>query len=309
MGHLEITNEMVERMAHRLGGSVGPAGTDSSCLRGWLLNFGPVSRALQNVVARVTEKMCNENVDWAMHRGFMVGRLIALDKSPGVRPIGIGETWRRLFAKVLLSQVGPEATEACSSNQLCAGLKAGIEGGIEAAKQLQDLHAEEEEWGFLLVDARNAFNELNRYQLLWTVRHEWPSGSHFVFNCYKFWSTLIIRDGKKGEFIFSKEGVTQGDPLAMVCYGIATLPLIRKMKELGDTVHIWYADDAGVGGRITEIEEYWSQLSLLGPKWGYFPEEDKSVLVSDNVSAPSSTLKSSKGCRYLGGFVGSEEKC
>eukprot|EP00978_Attheya_sp_CCMP212_P037806 scaffold181544_cov35-Attheya_sp.AAC.1 len=50
----------------------------------------------------------------------------------------------------------------------------------------------EEEWGFLLVDARNAFNEGSRIAMLWTVRHIWPSGARFLFNVYRHWSTLII---------------------------------------------------------------------------------------------------------------------
>ena len=36
-----------------------------------------------------------------------------------------------------------------------------------------------------LVDARNKFNKLSRLTMLWTVRHRWPAGSRFVFNCYR----------------------------------------------------------------------------------------------------------------------------
>ena len=56
---------------------------------------------------------------------FMPGRLIAIDKQPGVRPVGFGETWRRLFAKIVLKVTVPESTMACQDAQLCARLKAG----------------------------------------------------------------------------------------------------------------------------------------------------------------------------------------
>ena len=46
--------------------------------------------------------------------------------------MGIGEVYSRLFAKCVLRQVGLEATAACSSLNLCSGLKAGIEGAIYA---------------------------------------------------------------------------------------------------------------------------------------------------------------------------------
>ena len=42
----------------------------------------------------------------------MSGRLIALDKHPGIRPVGVGETWRRLMAKCMLQVMGPEAKAA-----------------------------------------------------------------------------------------------------------------------------------------------------------------------------------------------------
>jgi hypothetical protein len=50
-------------------------------------------------------------------------------------------------------------------------LEAGVEGGIHAMRLIWEEHKMEEEWGFLLVDARNAFNEGNRIAMLWTVRH------------------------------------------------------------------------------------------------------------------------------------------
>jgi hypothetical protein len=62
-------------------------------------------------------------------------RLVALDKSPGVRPVGIGEVYRRLMAKCLLKVVGHQATDAAGNLNLCASLPAGIEGAIHAMRQ------------------------------------------------------------------------------------------------------------------------------------------------------------------------------
>ena len=77
----------------------------------------------------------------------MAGRLCGASKGPGggVRPLGVGETWRRLFAKCLLLVAGGEAKEACGIDQLCAGLEAGIEEGVHAMHQLWAQHAREEE--------------------------------------------------------------------------------------------------------------------------------------------------------------------
>ena len=81
-------------------------------------------------------------------------RLIVLDKHPGVRPVGVGETWRRLFAKIVLKFTGPEATMACQDDQLCAGLKVGIDGSIHGVQALRDENASTEEWRVLLIDEK-----------------------------------------------------------------------------------------------------------------------------------------------------------
>jgi hypothetical protein len=147
---------------------------------------------------------------------------------------------------------GAEAKEACGIDQLCAGLGAGIEGSIHAMQALWDLHETEENWGFLFIDTSNAFNEQNRIEMLWAVQQEWPSRARFVFNCYKHWAVLVLR-GNDGHaaFIFSKAGVTQGEPLSMFAFGIGILPLIRQLKvEFPQVEQPWYADDARAGAKI-----------------------------------------------------------
>ena len=102
----------------------------------------------------------------------MSGRLIALDKQPGIRPVEVGETWHRLMAKFFLKVAGPEAKSSCGTSQLAGGLEAGIEGAIHAMRVLWEEHRKEEDWGFLLIYACIAFNEENRTAMLWAVRNE-----------------------------------------------------------------------------------------------------------------------------------------
>ena len=96
----------------------------------------------------------------------MSGRLIALDKQPGVRPVGVGEIWWHLFAKIVLEVVVPESTIACQDDQLCAGLKAVINGAIHGVQSLLNENASTEEWGFLPVDPKTVFKEINRVGML-----------------------------------------------------------------------------------------------------------------------------------------------
>ena len=73
--------------------------------------------------------------------------------------------------------------------------------------------------------------------MLWAVHHEWPSVARFEFNCYRQWSTMLIRvSDRTGHLLYSKEGMTQGDPLAMVAYELGILPLIRELQTVHPSV-------------------------------------------------------------------------
>ena len=90
----------------------------------------------------------------------MANQLIALDKCPGVRPISIGEALRCFLGKIVALATRADFEEVCGTDQLCSGLRAGMEGAIHAVKELFDLNCNAG-WGLLYVDAKNAFNSLN----------------------------------------------------------------------------------------------------------------------------------------------------
>ena len=61
-------------------------------------------------------------------------RLVALDKNPGVRPIGVGEVVRRIIAKAVLSIIGPDIQRAAGPLQFCAGQSSGVEAAIHCMR-------------------------------------------------------------------------------------------------------------------------------------------------------------------------------
>ena len=89
-------------------------------------------------------------------------------------------------------------------------------------------HYQDGDWGFLLIDIKNALNEEKRKAMLWAVQHEWPSGANFTFNCYRHWATLVVRnfEDESCHLFHSKEVVNKGDPLSKIAYGIGVLLLI-----------------------------------------------------------------------------------
>ena len=154
----DIKYDTVTVVAGRLLGGAGPSGTDLISLQHWLLRFGAESGELRLIVGDFTEWTVNGRLPLAAYRALMSGRLIALDKQPGIRPVKVGENWRRLMAKCLLRMTGMEAKAACGITQLSGGVEAGIEGAIPAIRVLWEKHALEEDWGFILIEVQNAFN-------------------------------------------------------------------------------------------------------------------------------------------------------
>ena len=82
----------------------------------------------------------------------------------------------------MLAVTGAEAKEACRTEQLCRVLEARIEVGIHVMSLLWQNHSQEEDWGFLPIDARNVFNEEKHKAMIWAVHHKWSSGARFEFN-------------------------------------------------------------------------------------------------------------------------------
>jgi hypothetical protein len=48
-------------------------------------------------------------------------------------------------------------------------------------------------FGSALFDARNGFNELIPYLMLWNVAHLWNQGSWLAFNRYRHWVHCLVQ--------------------------------------------------------------------------------------------------------------------
>jgi hypothetical protein len=310
MVEVDITSSHVETAARKIHGGAGPGGCDSSQWQDFLLRFGAHSERLRDNVAALARRLTNSIIEWEDIRALMANRLVALDKCPGVRPIGIGECLRRILGKCLVLATGKDVEEVCNAEQLCTGVQAGIEGAIHAMRDLYDTNVNNG-WGMLLVDASNAFNSINRKTALMNARIQWPRCSRFLFNTYKGHSALKVQDAT--ELLYSQEGVTQGDPLSMLMYALAVMPLIQSLKEVSDVTQNWYADDAAAVGKLEDLAHWLRSLMLKGPAYGYFPEPAKSYL----IVAPEFVEQAKEvfeqfgvnvvsGQRFLGGFIGNE---
>jgi hypothetical protein len=102
----------------------------------------------------------------------------------------------------------------------------------------------------------------------------------------------------------------------MFLYSIAIMPLIRKCTRVGDWKQCWYADDSSAVARLQKLVEWMTLLMKEGPKFGYFPEPAKSILIvapamvaeAKRIFTGQLAVKVVTGARFLGGFIGEESQ-
>ena len=160
-------------------------------------------------------------------------------------------------------------------------VKKGGEGNPRALGALEFLTHDAEPSRTTLVDAHTGFNDLSRLSMLWTVRHRWPAGARFAFNCYRHWAQLLLRQPGEPPFtILIRKGVTQGDPLLMVLYGITLVPLAEELRA-ADTglLSPFYADDAAFNSLARQSAHPLNLLKNRGPDRGYFLKGAKPLFI------------------------------
>ena len=309
--------EKIQKAAVKTQGGSGPSGMDAD---GWIRiltskQFGKSSIDLCKAFAEVIKKICSIENQSTSLEAFIACRLIPLDKNPGLRPLGIGEVLRLLAGKVVVTHFRTEiVTSAVGSLQVCAGQEAGCESIIHA---MQAIYEDETCEAFLLVDAPNVFNSIDRNVFLHNVAIICPAIAVYVKNCYSLHSRNFIIGGNE---ISSCEGTTQGDPIAMAVYAIVIIPMILltvyiTSKVNDSTKTATYADDVTAAGKIIQLKNWWKKPCILDPKFRYYPEALKSWLIvkekakqrAFTVFKDTAIKITTEGQRHLGAVIGTSK--
>ena len=175
---------------------------------------------------------------------------------------------------------------------------------------MRKIYEDEETEAILLVDAANAFNALNRKAALHNVQYICPELSTFVKNIYSNDAELFLPN--TNEVIYSREGTTQGGPESMGFYAVSASMLSNGSKGT-QSKKIFYADDGSGGGKLDDLLEWWKDLKVNGPLFGYFPEATKTWLVvkpayEERARELFPDIKiTTEGRKFLGSFIGMPE--
>ena len=85
---------------------------DAAAWKRLCTSFKTASTELYDALAATARKLCSHYVDPSGISAFVACRLIALDKCPGVRPIGVGETARRIIGRAIAKAISDDIQEA-----------------------------------------------------------------------------------------------------------------------------------------------------------------------------------------------------
>ena len=170
------------------------------------------------------KNLLTKSFDNDLLESFTACKLLALDKNPGIRPIGVGEVIRRIIGKALVFGLKRDLKEYSSPLQVSSGYEAGSEAAIHSMKAIFE---DDKRQGIILVDARNAFNTMNRKVALQNIRVVCPVIATYLANTYASEARMFLH----GKYeLSSSEGTVQGDPLAMPWFSLNSTTMIEHLS-------------------------------------------------------------------------------
>ena len=149
----------------------------------------------------------------------------------GVRPLEVGEVFRRWFAKVLAVRPSTKASiRKLVPLQNGASVPGACEltgmGMAEMQRHLL-LSTDPRTMGILQVDLTNAFNSLHRQHMLNCIHQRAPSLLPWALSCYAQYSHLFCRE----HLLSSASGAQQGDPLGPLFFALGWHDVAEKVQS------------------------------------------------------------------------------
>ena len=144
--------------------------------------------------------LCNFLLSGRLHHAiypyFFGASLIGINKKVGgVRPIAIGNTFRRLVSKLICNAVKDECSAYLQPSQQGFGTPLGSEIIIHSMRSFLNRNANSNKI-LLKLDFRNAFNCIERDVMLQAIKQQFPKIFSYLWQCYgypsNYFSALIL---------------------------------------------------------------------------------------------------------------------
>ena len=133
-----INGDLIKKHTLRTSGGAGVSQQEDALWHKMVTSHKDASASLSAALASVARRLATEYVDPKGLEALLANRGIAIDKCPGLRPVGVGEMARRIIGKAVMEVTGQKVQESVGSLQLCAGHPVGVESAIHAMRDFLD---------------------------------------------------------------------------------------------------------------------------------------------------------------------------
>ena len=239
-------------------------------------------------------------------------------KNDDIRPVAVGEVWRRLTAKCLCNSYKEQSSSYFFPLQIGVGQTLGTEIGLETASQWCQRNKNNQSAVVVKVDFSNAFNCVDRQAFLEQCRHQFPGLSRWAEWCYGRPSNLYFG----ADTLSSETGVQQGDPIGPLLFSLALQPLLHKLdrgrSSSGLQLAYSYLDDLTLAGEQVAVAEafyfFKAEALKIGLKFNtskceVIPAAGHNSILDKNLFPGDTIFLEDGNFELLGGPIGSREFC
>ena len=227
------------------------------------------------------ETILHNDLPMAVSRFLVVNEIIPIPKEDGgLRPVAIGETYRKIAAAVMINHLGDAPAKFLGdSNFGVLRNESGMEAIIHSVR-LQ-LELSKLDFDFLFLDFINAFNKIDRSAFLACISEQFPDLFPYASLCYLSSSEIWLKVKDTVRSLSSDSGVHQGDVLGPLLFCLAVHPLFKEIIRIigPDGFFRAFLDDGVIFTSLPKIMEILDFIERSGIQFGVSLNMDKSCIM------------------------------
>jgi hypothetical protein len=256
------------------------------------------------------------NTWWASSRIVFIPKEGVLSK---YRPLGIGEVWYRVLARVLIYLQGQLIARSMLPKQIGIGLSGCVEIGTRIVQKCWD---EIEGNCDLHYDLKDGYQRTTRKEVYYGLIEKAKN----LIGAYRFGyankTRLVDSQGNLIGYCYGNP--RQGDPIGGIYFSVGTVEFYRNVEKLLERIkldiiqrnsnqnrvfvhHFAFLDDGRINVPLAGLVQAEQGLIDLSIKHNRPISTNKVISVGRNIDSVKLTFQSSaEGCKFLGSPIGTE---